>query len=359
LNIVLVFPSQFSPREALAQAIRKAAGSKIEISFEGDFLVCKSEDTVELAWKLVDLRGIDTVAIAKKVSSEFSDVSNTIVEVGKKVILPDKKFYVKVIQTSKADYVDRDIEFASSGTLTAKLAGINARPAKNEDEADKVVLTFIGKDAAYVCMDVIEGSGGVPFGLLGRASCSLHSGQSFFSCLYAVKAGFVPELVLLYADENELLEGAKIAQALTKQTVMQEHRLRLVPIRIPAADESTVNLAKDLIALRILLHVSIKSIVLPFSLFTHPRWFIESIIQEAVLADKTPYMPLMLLPDDLANFIRGSPELCARSIARVTKSEFRKYNREIDFAVRSSLKRMKALKLKVGPDYLHDILDSI
>jgi hypothetical protein len=67
----------------------------------------------------------------------------------------------------------------------------------------------------------------------------------------------------------------------------------------------------------------------------------------------------MLLPDDLANFIRGSPELCATPIARVTKSDFQKYNREIDFAVRSSLKRMKALKLKVGPDYLHDILDSI
>src|SRR5919198_3737923 len=74
-----------------------------------------------------------------------------IVQAGSKAISPNEKFYVKVIQTAKADYVHRDIEFASAGALVCKLAKINALPAKSEQEADRVVLAVVGSKSAYVC----------------------------------------------------------------------------------------------------------------------------------------------------------------------------------------------------------------
>lgn len=101
---------------------------------------------------MAGLSGIDSLAIAMKVSSRFSDVVSAIVQVGSKAVRPKEKFYVKVIQTAKADYVDRDVEFASSGALAEKLAGIGARPAKSEQEADCVILAATGKFSAYVCV---------------------------------------------------------------------------------------------------------------------------------------------------------------------------------------------------------------
>ncbi len=55
-------------------------------------------------------------------------------------------------QAAKADYVDRDIEFASTGALVGKLAEINALPAKSEQEADRVILAIVGKKSAYICV---------------------------------------------------------------------------------------------------------------------------------------------------------------------------------------------------------------
>lgn len=150
MNVVLVFPSALANKQVLARAIKKSG--KVQVAFESTCLVCKAGSLAKIASVLSDLSGIDSVAIAKKVSSQFSDVTSAIVQAGSKAILPGEKFYVRVIQTAKADYVDRDIEFASSGALVGKLAEINALPAKNEDEADRVILAVVGKRSAYVCV---------------------------------------------------------------------------------------------------------------------------------------------------------------------------------------------------------------
>jgi hypothetical protein len=149
LNVVLVFPSDPSKRQALARAIKKSG--KIQVAFEGTCLVCKTGDPSRTASGLADLSGIGSVAVAKSVSSRFYDVVNAIVQAGSKAILPGERFYVQVIQTAEADYVDRDIEFASAGVLVGKLAKITAIPAKSEHEADRVILAVVGKRSAYVC----------------------------------------------------------------------------------------------------------------------------------------------------------------------------------------------------------------
>lgn len=150
MNVVLVFPSAPANRQALVRAIKKSG--KAQVASEGPCIVCKTNDPSKLASRLAGLLGIDSVEIAKKVSSRFSDITNAIVQAGSGAIKPKEKFYIKVIQTAKADYVDRDVEFASSAALVGKLAEINIRPAKNEHEADRVILAVVGKRSAYVCV---------------------------------------------------------------------------------------------------------------------------------------------------------------------------------------------------------------
>jgi hypothetical protein len=125
---------------------------KVRIALEDAYIICRSDDLVGLASNLIGISGIDSIAIASEMSSRFSDVTRAISQAGSKSILPREKFYVKVIQTAKADYVDRDIEFASSGALVEKLIEIHSLPARNEREADRVILVIVGKKSAYVCV---------------------------------------------------------------------------------------------------------------------------------------------------------------------------------------------------------------
>jgi hypothetical protein len=150
LNIVLVFPSHLANRQALVRAIKKSG--KVQVTSEGTCIICKAGDPAKIASALVGLDGIDSVAIAKKVSSRFSDVTKAIVRAGIKAILPGEKFYVKVVQTAEADYVDRDAEFASTAALVGRLAEINALPARSEQEASRMILAVVGKRSAYICV---------------------------------------------------------------------------------------------------------------------------------------------------------------------------------------------------------------
>lgn len=144
---MLIFPSALANRQALVRAIKKSG--RMQVTSEGTCIICKARNPVKTASRLAGLSGIDSVAIAKKVSSQFSDVTSTIVQIGSKAILSKEKFYVKVIQTAKTDYVDRDIEFAATGALVEKLAEMNALPAKSE-EVDRVILALVCKRSAYI-----------------------------------------------------------------------------------------------------------------------------------------------------------------------------------------------------------------
>ena len=362
-NVVLAFPSAFSPREALAQAVRKA-GAKPE--FEGDCIVCKARDPAELAAKLSVMFGVEKVAVARKVESQFSSLSGAIVDVAKKIILPNEKFFVKVqaLSESGQSYAGRDVEFAASGTLTAELAAIGARPAKSEGEADRVVLAFTGSKSAYVCILVHKGPGGLPSGYLGSASCAIYGNYmslSFSSCFLAARAGFQLQPILFY--EDDLLQNARTMQALANAIGVKEHKLKIAPISIPASIKDWKRfLVRDMIVIRVLAAQG-SSVVLPLMPAIHPQWFIESAIHELAAAGKMPYTPLM--------FLLGEPSIYGMKanvkhritgmsgIARVSRSEFQKYDRVIDLAAKSAIKKIKEVKLEVGPDYLHDILDSV
>jgi hypothetical protein len=346
LNVVLAFPSAFA-NKALVRAIR-ATGAKAKIAFEQGFLVCETDDPIELASRLEGVFGIDKVAIARRVKNEFEELSNTIAEVGLKVVLPGEKFFVKVKAGRTNDYVGRDVEFASSGKLTARLAEIGASPAKSEQEADRMILAFAGRKSAYVCMQVSKGPGGLPFGSLSRALCGLYSPLSFLSCHAAAKAGFVPEIVMFYLDEGELQANAKLAETLAKRTGTKKQVIRVAPIDIPSARDIPIDLVKEAIAAKVLIGQLGDRVVLPFTPAIHPLWFIEAIVGEAMAAGKMPYMPLMFT---------DIPDYAAKMQAAITKNTFQKYNNMIDTAAKLSIKKMK--KLKVGPNYLHDILDSI
>ena len=117
-----------------------------KVFHEGNYFICE----------VPDVQGFDIseFSVAKKVKSRFSEITRAIVDVGAKAIEPGEKFYIKVIRNTKTDYVERDIEFASAGVLVEKLSKSSVRPARNEEEADRLILVFVGRN--WTCIWIKE-----------------------------------------------------------------------------------------------------------------------------------------------------------------------------------------------------------
>ena len=362
LSVVIAFPSAFSNERALAQTIRKARRGAINVNVEHNCVICESSDVVELASRLASMFGVESVAIAEKVSSNFSQLSRTIVEVGSKVIIPGDRFYVKVIiqPTAKCNYVDRDIEFAASGALAVRLASINVLPAKTEKDASRLVLTVIGKEYAYVCMQIMTAPGGLIAGSHGRILSSIHDSLSFLSCLMAAKAGFECDSVILpYADESELEINAKLMQIFATRTGRKKQTILAMPINVPAKGMLSVLLKETIISKILIQCQNNNRIVFPLTTTVHPIWLIESIIQETLSAGKIPFMPLLFLTSELGRYAEEAQIELNVTAANVAKVKLRRYSKAIEAEAKSAIKNRKRLELKIGPNYLHDIIDSI
>lgn len=362
MSVVIAFPSAFTNDRALAQTIRRVARGRINVNVEHNCIICESSDVVKLASQLVSMSGVESVAIANKVSSNFSELTNAIVEVGSKVIIPGDRFYVKVIiqPAAKCDYVSRDVEFASSGTLAARLSSINALPAKTEKDASRLVLTVIGKESAYLCIQVMTAPGGLIAGSRGRVLSSIHDSLSFLSCLMAAKAGFeCTSIVLPYVDESELEINAKLVQLFATRTDRKKQTILAVPINIPAKGMVPV-LLKEKIISKVLIQCQNNRIIFPLTAAVHPIWFIESIIQETLFAGKIPFVPLLFLSSELGRYAEEAGIDLNVSVANnIGKDRLQKYSNAVDSEARSAIKHIKRLELNVGPNYFHDIIDSI
>jgi hypothetical protein len=362
--VVIAFPSAFANKSTLAREIKKLARGKVSVVIDENWVVCESSDPVELASRLTNLFGVEKVAIAKKVSNEFSELTHAIVEVGSKIIVPGARFYIKVIQkatAAKYDYVSRDIEFAASGALTAKLSSIKAKPAKNEHDASHLIVTVIGTEASYVCLQLSKAAGGCVAGSEGRILCSIHSSLSLLSSLMAAKAGFDSTIVLPYADERELESNAKLAQHFASKTGRTKQIILVTPINVPITKHEYAPLVKEKIISKILIGQKEDSrIVFPLSIAVHPVWLIESIMQETLSIGKTPFMPLIFMSSELVTYSQDlGINLHALNASTRAKDKLEKYSSIIESEAKLAISRMKKIDLKVGPNYLHDILDSI
>jgi hypothetical protein len=362
LNVVIAFPSAFSDQSALVRAIQNAARGIIRsVAVEHDCIICESSDIVELACQLASMFGVESVAVARKVSSNFLDLSAAIVEVGISIIVPGDRFHVKVMlqPASKCDYVSRDIEFAVTGALAARLASINARPARTDKDASRQILTVIGRESAYVCIQVMTAPGGLIAGSHGAVLSSIHDSLSFLSCMMAAKAGFeCSSVVLPYHDRGELETSAKLVQHFAAITGRKKQTILAMPINVPGTGAVSL-LLKEQILSKILIQYPDSRIVFPFTAAFHPIWFIETIFNETLAAGKIPFAPLLFQSSELVTYARQAGIDLNITASHITKGKLKKYGKAIDFESESAIKHTKRLELKVGPNYLHDIIDSI
>jgi hypothetical protein len=378
-NVLLIFPSSLSPnrKTKLIDVVKKKlllSNIKVnKITIEEGCIAFEVTDVIEAAAATVELFGICQVAVAKCIPNRFTDIVDTIVKTGKQIILPEEKFFIRVWTSGKAkiSYIGRDVEFASSGNLIAELSPIASKPAKNEYEANKVILSYIGKHSAYVCLQIDTALGGIPSGSQKeKLVCSIHNILSSLSCMLAVKCGFIPDFLIMYTNEDDLKENAKLFGYIAPKMSVKKYRIRLIHIDLPDKYNHHLKLMlQEGISIRILTLLPGKGrLVIPLSAAIHPPWFVESTVKKIVSTGKIPWMPLMLLTDGiyhdaksvgLEDKITSIDDLINTNMIMFKKQEYKKYERKIDMLSKDAVKNMKTISLKVGSNYLHDIIDSI
>ena len=427
-TVLLVFPSQFSidRMDKLIAAIKDALRSQDvelrDIVLEEECVVFELGNVVEGASIIGEMFGIDKVAIAKKVAtSGFEEIIAEVVNIGKLKILPNEKFYVKVqiSNNAKVDYKPRDLEFASTGELTAALQpslspslsssrqsstlyssssgsasnsasslSSSARPAKNEFDANRLIEIFIGKKSAYVCIEIDAGLGGLPFACLGeKVLCTIHNTLSAISCMAVLKCGFFPEIVILYTDDDDLRQNLKrfglvVNRINTKKYLIRLARVEELQIQIKKQKQiqkqqqreknsSHKAFLQEIVATQVLTRMRWKRVVVPLSAAIHPLWLIESTFKKLLSSNKIPWMPLSLpiqgiydiakelgIDEDKLRLLSDQSSMIEKLVT-ITKEDFAKYRKTVDLKTESALKNMKTISFEIGPNYLHDILDSV
>jgi hypothetical protein len=388
--------------------------------------------------------GVEKVALARKLpSTNFDQISSEIASVGKLKVLPQEKFFVKVQISNDANvnYEPRDLEFASTGDLISALMSRSTQfrsntgvknnkiwyplPARNEIEADRTLEVYVGKSASYVCIETDKGLGGLPFGCQKeKVLCAFYDALSAISCVSMLKSGFLPEIVILYTDDESLRQNLKMLSFVISKVNTRKYSLRLVKLNLPTAgiqSHSEISIGerkrkrtrkrekerereigirrgggsrelkgekaaleqlqkmgyhegilKRLTAIRILSRMNEKNIVLPFSTAVHSLWLIESVFNQITAQNKVPWMPLLLPIQDFEEIAEdlgmnefkplvSSSEIIneAESGSTFTGLDHRRYSRIIDKVAEQAIKDMKFVSFEIGPNYLHNILDSI
>lgn len=414
-TVLLVFPSQFSMGriDKLIANIKDALRSKDvglrDIASEKECLVFELDDVIEGAAITVEMFGIDKVAIAKKVSTtRFEEILAEVVRIGKLKILPKEKFFVKVqiSNNAKVDYKPRDLEFASTGELTAALQSSlppslslssrksstfsssassltsSARPAKNELDADRLIEIFIGKKSVYVCIEIDAALGGLPFACQEeKVLCTIHNALSAISCMAVLKCGFFPEIIILYTDDDDLRQNLKTFGLVVNRMNTKNYSVRLAKVEEiqkqqqqqhqQQRESSHKTILQEIVAIQILTHMKGKGVVVPLSTAIHPLWLIELTFKKILSSNKIPWMPLLLPTQGIYDSARelGMEEHKLRlmsdqscmidGLLTFTKQDYAKCRKSIDIMTEFALKNMNTISFEIGPNYLHDILDSV
>ena len=413
-TVLLVFPSQFSIGriDKLIADIKDALRSKdvglMDIVLEKECVIFELDDVVGGAAITAEMFGIDKVAIAKNVSTaHFEEILAQVVNIGKLKILPKEKFFVKVqiSDNAKVDYKPRDLEFASTGELTAALQSSlsqsvlssprqsstfsssssssasslssAARPAKNELDADRLIEVFIGKKSAYVCIEIDAGLGGLPFACQEeKVLCSIHNALSAISCMAVLKCGFFPEIIILYTDDDDLRQNLKTFGLIVNRLNTKNYSIRLARVeglqkQQQQRQSNHKTILKEIVAARVLTRMRGKGVVVPLSTAIHPLWLIELTFKKILSSNKIPWMPLLLPTQGIYDIAKelGMEEHKLRlmsdqscmidGLLTFTKQDYAKYRKSIDTMTESALKNMNTISFEIGPNYLHDILDSV
>ena len=368
---VIVFPAIFAQNKinSLVSNIKKILKIKNQkyqqIRRDESLIVVDAYDPVFTSSAINLLFGIERVAIAKQVKNEFKTVVASITKLGSNLLLKGDKFYVKV-EGQSSGYLPKDVELAATSSLIEKTVKLGAKPG-TELNNDKILYTYLTKKHAYVCIFTDKGLGGIPYNSQNEKTvCSIFDEFSALSCLETIKQGFDVKIVVCYNKRSELLNIVKILNRIIPRTLSSKIDLEFYQIPIPITYGKNFFHVIQIIT-EILLIIAkenkMKKISLAISPLIFPSSFADVITKRVIQKNLIPLIPLSGLDDDILDNAKeiglGKFLHKIEKLGKIKFDSLIKSQAEVQKRTKESMTNKQKVSIVVGPNNVHDILDSL
>ncbi len=368
---VVVFPSIFAKNKVnqLELNIKKILKIKNQefrkIKRDDSVIVIDANDPVFASSAINLLFGIKKVAIAKQVKNDFNTIVSEITKIGSNLLLKGEKFYVQV-EGFSTGFLTKDIEISATSSIIEKTVKLGAKPG-SEEKYDKLLYTYLTKSNAYVCVYVDDGFGGIPYNSQNeRVVCAIYDELSAISCLETIKEGFDVKIIVCYKQKSDLTNLVKILNQILPRTTRSKIDVEFFQIPIKGSSSKSLLTLIDSVT-EILIRVAkankINKISLGLSHLIFPSSFIENSIKQVFRNNFTSLIPLSGLDDGIFEDAKelGLGKYLSK-IEKLGKMSFSKQYAskvEIKKIVENTLKKRKIVSIVIGPNNVHEILDSL
>lgn len=366
ISYVVVFPTVFSKNKIpqLITNIKKILKIQNQeftsVKRDGDVILVDANDPVFASSAINLLFGIQKIAIARQIKNEFQNIVSEITSVGGNLLLKGEKFLVRVEGTTKG-FFPKDIEIAATSSIIEKKSNMGARPGTDEN-FDKLLYTYLTKNYAYVCIFSDNGQGGIP-SQNKNTICCVYDEISAISCFETIKQGYDSKIIICYRQKTELMNLVKIINQLIPRLVKQEIQLEFFQLKI-----NQIGIKNYLIFVNSILEImllegksnNLSHVSLALSPLIFSTKFIDYSIKHVSQNGMIPIIPLSGVDSKLfeeakeIGLEKQIPKL--EKLFMINSDEVPKFSsKDVDFAIKTK----KRVTVKIGPNNVHDILDSL
>ena len=364
-TLVVVYPSLFAENKInqLIENIKKILKIK-NLKFgkiiKDDFLICvQADDPVFVSSAIGLLFGVKQIVIAKKIRNDFKTIVSQVGEIGSNLLLKGEKFYVKADGHAKG-FVIKDLELAATSTLIQKNQKISAKPG-TELKHDKLLQIYVTKSNAYVCIFVDEGLGGtVNNSQLQKSICCVTDEFSAVNCLETIKQGFEVKLLICYETREDVIHLVKIIDKILPRMLRSEIELEFYKISKFGKNSEDI-LSKNTLITNILIKSAkekkISHISLATSPLIYPSKYVETLQKRIFSAGMIPHIPLSGIDSEI---MKNAKEIgMEKYISKIEKFLKINFTKSKTKPIKNEKITKKTIKIKLGPNNVHTILDSL
>ena len=363
ISYVVVFPTIFSKNKIplLITNIKKILKIKNQqfksVKRDDDIILVDANDPVFASSAINLLFGVEKIAIARQIKNDFQNIVSEITSIGGNLLLKGEKFLVKVEGTSKG-FLTKDVEIAATSSIIEKKQNLGAHPGTDENY-DKLLYSYLTKNNAYICIFSDKGNGGIPYEIQKEKTiCAVYDELSAVSCFETIKQGNDVKIIVCYRQKSELMNLAKIINQILPRLAQDIVELEFFELKIKPTGIKNYLIYVNSI-LQIMLQYSNSRISIALSPLIFSSNFIDNSLKQIFEKKKIPIMPLAGVDSSLFNdakeigLERNLKKL--EKIISITTDEVPIYAKK---EVESCFKTKKIISIKVGPNNVHDILDS-
>lgn len=360
-SYVVVFPSVFSRGRIpqLVSNIRSILRIRDQrfgsVRRDGDVILVEANDPVFASSAICLLFGIDRVAIARRTENDYARIVSEIVSVGGNLLLKGERFLVRVEGAARG-FVPKDVEIAATSGIIESRSELGARPGTDGDH-DKLLYTYLTRKSAYVCIFTDAGNGGVPYeSQQRRAACAVYDGVSAISCYETIRQGYDARILVCYRRDSELLGLAKMLNRLVPRLVRGEIGLDFFRLDVASGAKNYPAYVRSVLGILLEQPEPYVSLAIPPQSF--PAEFVEDAMRKTFGSGKVPVMPLAG-----ADMFADAGEIGLgrdmKKLERILSARYAGVPDPPAGAVAGALKTRKSITFRVGPNNVHDILDSL